>query len=139
MQQFSVKRKNPLQSFPTLTLSSSTSNISLSAALVKCLLIGMSTPYQPHRRIQLHKGLNLVTTCVTLTADLTGSSLFGSNLFLKEIIPHHISGPSFLLEIQSTSPPPVICHLNTKSHPSRPIDPSCPSLLCKKLINDSYD
>ena len=89
----------------------------------------MPTPDQPHRRIQLRKGLNLVTICVTLTAALLGSSLFGSNLFLQGNNPSQhiqvISGPTSLLEIQSTSRPPVVIrHPNTKCHSSRPVDSS---------------
>ena len=89
----------------------------------------MPSPDQPHRRIQLRKQLNLVTICVTLTAALLGSSLFSSSLFLQGNNPSlHIqvlSGPTSLLEIQSTSRPPVVIrHLNIKCHPSRPIDSS---------------
>ena len=104
-------------------------NISLSASPVTCLLTGMPTADQPHRRIQFRKWLNLVTICVTLTAALLRSSIFGSNLFLQENNPSPhtqvLSGPTSLLEIQSTSRPPVVIrHQNTKCHPSRPIDSS---------------
>ena len=108
----------------------------------------MPTSDQLHRRIQLHKGLNLVTICVTVTAALIGSSLFGSNLFLQGNNPSlHIqvlSGATSLLEIQSTSCPPVIPR--TKCHPSRPIDlshidiPQHPSIPQVFLYpNDQFD
>ena len=89
------EKENPLNSLPSLTPSSSTSNVSLSVAPITCLLTGMPTLDQPHGQIQLQKGLNLVMICVTLTAALTGSVYLAS----------------------------VIRHQKTKCCPRRPIDP----------------
>ena len=114
------EKGNTLHAFPSLvpptTSANSASSLSATATPITCLLTGMATPAQPKHRIELHRGLNLITVCITLTAALLGSTLFNSSLF------HVISGPTSLSNAKSMlSPPPPYYMPNTKCHPSRPI------------------
>ena len=95
---------NPLHAFPSLILpitsTNSASSSSATATPVTRLLAGMPTPAQPKHRIELHRGFNLITICITFTTALLGSALFNSSLFLQgnfltqDI--HVISGPTSL-------------------------------------------
>ena len=84
------------------------------------------SPAQPKHRIELHRSLNLILVCITLTAALLGSALFNSSLFLQgnHLTPdiHVISGPTSLSNAKSMLSPPGPHYMpNTKCHPSRPI------------------
>ena len=108
------------------TSTNSASSPSATATPITCLLTGMPTPAQSKHRIELHRGLNLITVCITLTAALLGSALFKSSLFLQgnNLTPdiHVISGPTSLSNAKSMlSPPPPYYMPNTKCHPNRPI------------------
>ena len=89
---------NPLDAFPS-SRSQSFSSASLvsSSTNVTCLLTAMPTPSHHSSPIQLHRGFNLVTLCLVMTASLVCSSLFSS--------PHWLEGNDISPGIQVVSDP----------------------------------
>ena len=74
---------NPLDAFPPLrnqTSSSAPPGLSTSppqgpsSANITCLLTAMPSPAHPSSHIHLHRGFNLVTLCLVMTASLVGST-----------------------------------------------------------------
>ena len=112
----------------TTSIDSASSSPATSAPIT-CLFTGMLTSAQPKHRIEVHRGLNLITVSITLTAALLGLTLFNSPLFLQgntltqDI--HVISGPTLLNNARSMlSPSPPYSMSDTKCHPSGPIPDS---------------
>ena len=108
---------NPLDAFPPLrkqTSSSAPPGLSTSppqgpsSANITCLLTAMPSPVHPSSHIRLHRGFNLVTLCLVMTASLVGSTLFSFPQWLegKEISDglQVISGP-FDMNAISSGPP----------------------------------
>ena len=73
---FSPLRKQTSSSAPT-GLSTSPPQ-GPSGANITCLLTAMPSPAHPSFHIRLHRGFNLVTLCLVITASLVGSTLFFS-------------------------------------------------------------
>ena len=105
---------NPLDAFPSLrnqTSSSAPPGLSTSppqgpsSANITCLLTAMPSPAYPSSHISLHRGFNLVTLCLVMTASLVGPTLFTFPRWLegKEISPglQVISGPFGMNAISS--------------------------------------
>ena len=72
---------NPLDAFPTLRTQSSSltspndTTTGSGSANATCLLTAMPTPSQASSYIRLHRGFNIVTLCLVMTASIVGSSL----------------------------------------------------------------
>ena len=96
--------RNQTSSSAPLGPSSSPSQGS-STANVTCLLTSMPSPSTPSSHIRLHRGFNLVTLCLVMTASFVGSTLFSSPQWLEgnEISPgiQVISGPRDMNAISS--------------------------------------
>ena len=96
--------RNQTSSSAPLGPSSSPSQRS-SIANVTCLLTAMPSPSNPSSHIRLHRGFNLVTLCLVMTASFVGSTLFSSPQWLEgnEISPgiQVISGPLDMNAISS--------------------------------------
>ena len=78
---------NPLDAFPPLrnqTSSSAPPGLSTSppqgpsSANITCLLTAKPSPAHPSSHICLHRGFNLLTLCLVMTASLVGFTLFSS-------------------------------------------------------------
>ena len=99
---------NPLHAFPHLApanLSTGTTtdkhaSSTASSAQVTCLLTGFPSPNQPRTRIQINRGLNIITICLFLTSSLIGSTYFADSFWLvgQKLNPDMevISGPANL-------------------------------------------
>ena len=74
--------RNQTSSSEPLGPSSSPSQGS-STANVTCLLTAMPSPSNPSSHIRLHRGFNLVTLCLVMTASFVGSTLFSSPQWLE--------------------------------------------------------
>ena len=78
---------NPIELYPCLgspnSISPSHGPSSAHVAIPMCLLTSSPTPSQPSELIRLHRGYNLVTLCLVMTASLVGSSMFSSPLWLE--------------------------------------------------------
>ena len=83
---------NPLDAFPPMRNQpsssappgpSSSSSMAPPSTNVTCLLTAMPSPSHPSTHIRLHRGFNLVTLCLVMTASLVGSSLFSSPQWLE--------------------------------------------------------
>ena len=107
----SCRDTNPLDAFPTLgtqpssLTSPSDTTTGSGSANVTCLLTAMPTPSQASSYIRLHRGFNIVTLCLVMTATLVGSSLFSFPHWLEghDISPgiQVISGPTNMNSISS--------------------------------------
>ena len=78
---------NPLDAFALLRNQTSSSALlgpssspsqGSSTANVTCLLTAMPSPSHPSSHIRLHRGFNLVTLCLVMTASFVGSTVFSS-------------------------------------------------------------
>ena len=69
------------QTTPSAT--GSTSSPSGPGVNVTCILTGMPTPLQDHRRIAIHNGLNFITVCLILTTSLIGTSLLNQQFWIE--------------------------------------------------------
>ena len=105
---FTVKCRdaNPLDAFPSLrNQPSSSASQGSPSTHVTCLLTAMPTPSHHSSHIRLHRGFNLVTLCLVMTASLVGSTMFSSPHWLEsnEISPgvQVVSGPVDLNSISS--------------------------------------
>ena len=93
--------RNPIELYshlgPPNSISPSNGPSSANVATPMCLLTSSPTPSQPSEPIRLHRGFNLVTLYLVMTASLVGSSMFSSPLWLEgnEVCPgvHVVSGP----------------------------------------------
>ena len=89
---------NPFDAFPSLrNQPSSSASQDSPSTHVTCLLTAMPTPSHHSSHIRLHRGYNLVTLCLVMTASLVGSTMFSSPHWLEdnEISPgvQVVSGP----------------------------------------------
>ena len=145
---------NPLDAFPPMrnqTSSSAPPGPSSSPSMappstnVTCLLTTMPSPSHPSTHIRLHRGFNLVTLCLVMTASLVGSSLFSSPQWLEgqEISPgiQVISGP---LDLHALSSVPSLDdplffktegHHYPKCRPSRMVPPFEPPPVQAGVLN----
>ena len=105
---FTVKCRdaNPLDAFPSLrNQPSSSASQGSPSTHVTCLLTAMPTPSHHSSHIRLHRGFNLVTLCLVMTAPLVGPTMFSSPHWLEgnEISPgvQVVSGPVDLNSISS--------------------------------------
>ena len=102
---FTVNCRNscPFEAFPSLA-SILNSGGSGPGVNITCLLTSTPLPNAPKERVRLHRGFNIVTLCLVLTA-LLGTSVLTSPLRLdcQEISPrvHVVSGPISLSEAQT--------------------------------------
>ena len=84
---------NPPDAFPSMRNQSySSASLVSPSTNVTCLLTAMPTPSHHSSHIRLHRGINLVTLCLVMTAPLVGSSLFSS--------PPWLEGTEILLEFK---------------------------------------
>ena len=68
---------NPLDAFPSLrNQPSSSASQGSPSTHVTCFLTAMPTPSHHSSHIRLHRGFNLVTLCLVMTASLVGSTMF---------------------------------------------------------------
>ena len=113
---------NPLDAFPPMRNQpsssappgpSSSSSMAPPSTNVTCLLTAMPSPSHPSTHIRLHRGFNLVTLCLVMTASLVGSSLFSSPQWLEgqEISPgiQVISGPLTCMPYPLFPPLMILC------------------------------
>ena len=111
---------NPCSIFPN----SAKSNATVTTPV--CLLTSIPTPSQPSAPIRLHRGFNLVTLCLVMTASLVGSSMFSTPLWLEgnEVCPgvQVVRGPIFQTCISSQpvipEPPQALNQNYPKCRPS---------------------
>ena len=107
-----------------------------STAQVTCLLTGLPSSFQEHRRIAIYKGLTFVTVCLVLSSSLMGTSILSSDFWIhrNEIAPEVqvLNGPTnFTTNGFSTTTLPIFPN-KPKCTPSQPIDP----LLDSTIMND---
>ena len=145
---------NPLDAFPPMrnqTSSSAPLGPSSSPSMappstnVTCLLTAMPSPSHPSTHIRLHRGFNLVTLCLVMTASLVGSSLFSSPQWLEgqEISPgiQVISGPFDLHALSSVPSLDDPLFFKTEGHhypkcrPSRMVPPFEPPPVQAGVLN----
>ena len=145
---------NPLDAFPPMrnqTSSSAPPGPSSSPSMappstnVTCLLTAMPSPSHPSTHIRLHRGFNLVTLCLVMTASLVGSSLFSSPQWLEgqEISPgiQVISGPFDLHALSSVPSLDDPLFFKTEGHhypkcgPSRMVPPFEPPPVQAGVLN----
>ena len=145
---------NPLDAFPPMRNQPSSSappGPSSSASMappstnVTCLLTAMPSPSHPSTHIRLHRGFNLVTLCLVMTASLVGSSLFSSPQWLEgqEISPgiQVISGPFDLHALSSVPSLDDPLFFKTEGHhypkcrPSRMVPPFEPPPVQAGVLN----
>ena len=130
------QKGNPLHAFPHLTpanLSTRTTtdknaSSTASSAQVTCLLTGLPSPNQLRTRIQINRGLNIITICLFLTSSLIGSTYFSDSwLEGQKLNPDMevISGPTNLSyspsSVQLLTPP---FKAKRKCTPSQPLQDS---------------
>ena len=145
---------NPLDAFPpmrnqpsssALPGPSSSPSMAPPSTNVTCLLTAMPSPSHPSTHIRLHRGFNLVTLCLVLTASLVGSSLFSSPQWLEgqEISPgiQVISGPFDLHALSSVPSLDDPLFFKTEGHhypkcrPSRMVPPFEPPPVQAGVLN----
>ena len=67
-------------------------------AQITCLLTGLFSPHQEHRRIAIHKGLTFIIVCLVLSSSSMGTSSLSSDFWIhgNEIAPgvQVLSGPT---------------------------------------------
>ena len=80
----SCPKENPVDMYPRLgnpcSISPNSAKSNATVTTPVCLLTSTPTPSQPSEPIRLHRGFNLVTLCLVMTACLVGSSMFSSPL-----------------------------------------------------------
>ena len=137
---------NPLDAFPPMrNQPSSSSSMAPPSTNVTCLLTAMPSPSHPSTHIRLHRGFNLVTLCLVMTASLVGSSLFSSPQWLEgqEISPgiQVISGPFDLHALSSVPSLDDPLFFKTEGHhypkcrPSRMVPPFDPPPVQAGVLN----
>ena len=145
---------NPLDAFPPMRNQpsssappgpSSSSSMAPPSTNVTCLLTAMPSPSHPSTHIRLHRGFNLVTLCLVMTASLVGSSLFSSPQWLEgqEISPgiQVISGPFDLHALSSVPSLDDPLFFKTEGHhypkcrPSRMVPPFEPPPVQAGVLN----
>ena len=145
---------NPLDVFPPMRNQpsssappgpSSSSSMAPPSTNVTCLLTAMPSPSHPSTHIRLHRGFNLVTLCLVMTASLVGSSLFSSPQWLEgqEISPgiQVISGPFDLHALSSVPSLDDPLFFKTEGHhypkcrPSRMVPPFEPPPVQAGVLN----
>ena len=152
---------NPLDAFPLRNKTSSSAPPGLStsphpglstsppqgpsSANTTCLLTAMPSPAHPSYHIRLHRGFNLVTLCLVMTASLVGSTLLSSPQWLegKEISPglQVIRGPFDMNAISSGPSLDEPLFLQTEGHnypkcrPSRVLPPFEPPSVQAGVLN----
>ena len=145
---------NPLDAFPPMRNQpsssappgpSSSSSMAPPSTNVTCLLTAMPSPSHPSTHIRLHRGFNLVTLCLVMTASLLGSSLFSSPQWLEgqEISPgiQVISGPFDLHALSSVPSLDDPLFFKTEGHhypkcrPSRMVPPFEPPPVQAGVLN----
>ena len=145
---------NPLDAFPPMRNQpsssappgpSSSSSMAPPSTNVTCLLTAMPSPSHPSTHIRLHRGFNLVTLCLVMTASLVGSSLFSSPQWLEgqEISPgiQVISGPFDLHALSSVPSLDDPLFFKTEGHhylkcrPSRMVPPFDPPPVQAGVLN----
>ena len=113
----SCPNENPLDLYPRLgnpySISPSSGTSSAQVITPVCMLTSTPTPSQPSAPIKLHRGFNLMTLCLVMTASLVGSSMFSNPLWLEgnEVCPwvQVASGPisQTCISSQSVIPEPL--------------------------------
>ena len=98
------RNSSPFEAFPFLA-SIPNSGGSVPGINITCLLTSTPLPNAPKQRVQLHRGFNIVTLCLVLTASLLGTFVLTFPLWLdgQEISPgaYVVSGPISLTEAQT--------------------------------------
>ena len=130
--QFAIKcdDSNPLASFQDLS-SQNSSQGSSGNVTIACMLTSVPPPTQPRENIVLHRGFNLVTSCLVMASTLVGNPLFSTPLWLEgsSISPGVtiVSGPIDLKSIASSPVPshfpqfPLPSYNHPKCRPSQPL------------------
>ena len=108
----------------TSSTTGSMSSPSVPGVNVTCILTGMPTPLQDHRRISIHKGLNFITVCLILTTSLIGTSLLNQQFWIEgnTLAPgvNVLNGPTYLHNAPFTVTPTFLAP-KPKSTPSQPV------------------
>ena len=98
------RNSGPFEAFPSLASIPNSGGLG-PGVNVTCLLTSTPLSDAPKQRVQLHRGFNIVTLCLVLTASLLGTSVLTSPLWLngQEISPIVlvVSGPISLTEAQT--------------------------------------
>ena len=151
-----VQIEIPLELYPCLgppnSISPSHGPSSAHVATRMCLLTSSPTPSQLSEPIRLHRGFNLVTLCLVMTASLVGSFMFSSPLWLEgnevcpgvRVVSGHITQSCFSSQTMIPEPPSAM-HRNyprcRSSHmlsdPEPPLQPN--GLLVSQMPSSLFD
>ena len=127
----SCPKENSVDMYPRLgnpcSIFSDSAKSDVTVTTPVSLLTSTPTPSQPSEPIRLHRGFNLVTLCLVMTASLVGSSMFSSPFWLEgnEVCPEVqvVSGPISPTCISSQpvipEPPQALNQNYPKCRPSR--------------------
>ena len=125
----SCPNENPLDLYPRLgdpySISPRSGTSSANVITPVCMLTATPTPSQPNEPIKLHRGFNLVTLCLVMTASLVGS-MFSYPLWLEgnevcpgvQVVRGNFSDLHFP-PVCYSRPPPALHRNYPKCRPSR--------------------